>query len=567
MKTLVSTILLFLFFVANTLCANAQETTYEYKYWVVFTDKSSSNFTIENPEAFLSQRAINRRDRQNISVGVQDLPVSNDYVQSVLDVGDELRYLHTSKWFNALTVAFTDTAYFLPSNHPILLQIAALPFVEKTILLSVFEQNVGKTQVDKFYQEEQTEETERFFANGFRQINMLNGDLLHLNGFDGEGKLIAVMDSGFPNVNSLPAFQHLFDENRFLGGFDMVEQDGDLFNNPSSHGARVLSTMAASLPGEFVGTAPKASYMLFITEAPGEQRIEEINWIIAAERADSAGADILSTSLGYADFFTPDLFDYSIEDNDGNTAYITQGADIAASKGILVVNSAGNEGNGNWRFITPPSDADSVLSVGAVNTNENYVSFSSVGPSFDGRVKPEVVAMGQETVLINSTTGNIETSNGTSFSAPIIAGMAASLWEAVPNASAWEIRQAIIDCASLKDAPTNELGYGLPDFKKAIESLIDIDLFEGNTPELTLFPNPFKEELNLFYQANKTEDLVFSVYDSTGKLMNSFTQSVVSNGLYKMPFTTLENVESGIYFVALTSENGEVVVEKVIKVQ
>lgn len=551
-----------LFFCFSTsLCA---QTLYEYKYWVIFEDKVGTPFSVDQPNAFLSERAIERRLRQNIPITNQDLPVSPSYIKNIEDLAYTVG--ETSRWFNALSITFSDTMEVPNADHPLLQTLLSLDFVKEVKLLSTLSTESGKTQENKFETEESLilseslilgEESEAYFAESVDQILMLNGDVLHLNGYDGDGILIAVFDSGFSQMEEREAYHHIFNTDRFKGGFDLVEMDGDVFNNSSTHGGLVFSAMAGRIPGSYVGTAPNADYMLFITEATAyEQRIEEVNWVRAAEIADSSGADIITTSLAYADFFSPDVFDYSHEDLDGNTAIITRAADMAASKGILVVASAGNEGNDTWGFSAFPGDADSILSVGSVTIDEEYSAFSSFGPTTDGRVKPEVVAMGSGTSLINPRTGDILNSSGTSFSAPIIAGMAASLWESKPNTSAWDLRQVILESAAQYANPDDLLGYGLPNFQLAFEQLNERELYFGDET-FWVYPNPFESILTVFYRANFTGELGIHIFDSGGRGLIQKKLSVLDNGFYTIPLNkSFAAFPSGIYFVQLTTPDG-----------
>jgi subtilisin family serine protease len=263
------------------------------------------------------------------------------------------------------------------------------------------------------------------------QVSMIGADIMHQQGFTGKGMSIAVFDSGFRNAHLLPAFRHVFTSNRILATYDFVNKEESVYED-DEHGLRVFSAMAAYVPGQIIGTAYEAEYLLFRTEdASSEFRIEEINWLLAAEYADSAGVDVINSSLGYNYFSNPGM-NYSRADMDGNTALVTRAADMAAATGMLVVVSAGNEGDDPWQTVAAPADADSVLSVGAVDRDGLYATFSSRGPTADGRIKPEVVAQGRGTVL-SAASGNTVSSNGTSYSSPVLAGMATGFWQAYPH--------------------------------------------------------------------------------------------------------------------------------------
>jgi serine protease AprX len=396
-------ILLMLSFTIHTLDAQIAQLP---KYRVEFKDKHNTTYSINNPSSYLSPRAIQRRTNQGISIDSTDLPVNQHYIDSVIALGGTL--LTKSKWFNSITIAIDDTTK-IPD-------IQALPFVsdiERTYPPGGIKSGGNKRprliNTQEMHDEFQpyrhilpaAKQTQDMFSiktinygMGFNQANMIGIDYLHALGYTGDGIVIAVLDAGFLNVNTLPVFDSLRNSGRILGTYDFVNPGGDVYAQ-SSHGTMVLSTMAGNMPNDLVGTAPHASYWLLRTEdASTEFRIEEDNWISGAELADSAGADVLNTSLGYTEFYDPAM-DYTYADMDGNTARITRGANMASSKGMFCVNSAGNSGNSPWKYIGAPADGFDILAVGAVNSNGTLASFSSHGPSYDGRVKPNVTAQGQ----------------------------------------------------------------------------------------------------------------------------------------------------------------------------
>ena len=520
----------------------------EYKYWIMLSDKDGTAFNADNPSAFLSDKAIERRTKQNIEITTQDLPINADYVSQIKNLDEKISVLHTSKWFNAVTISFED------STTAILEDLIALDFITDTLLLA--NELTGKTAQNKFESEEDgiavTSFDEAHYGATFHQTDMLNGTSLHNNGYTGEGIIICVLDNGFRGIDTLEAYQHMFNEGRFLGGWDVVNLDDDVFGS-GSHGTRVLSTMAAFLPDVFVGTAPDASYFLAITEAPAEQRIEEINWIVAAEFADSLGADILTTSLGYSNF-DGTVFDYTYEDMNGDNTFITRGADIAASKGMLVINSAGNAGNDDWLYITAPGDGDSVLTVGAVLADSTLADFSSHGPSFDGRIKPDVMAQGDSTALIFSS-GDIIYQNGTSFSAPIIAGMSACLWQSNPDATAIEIREATIESASQYATPDSLFGYGIPNYEIAHLLINDNTALVHNPLEVMAFPNPFYNDLEVFFWSEHSGDLQLQLVDVNGRTLLTSTEIVKEGKMNRFHIDALANYPKGIYLLRLTIAN------------
>jgi serine protease AprX len=464
MKT-ITTLFLVLIFSGMTWAQVAPD-----KYQVRFTDRDNSPYSIQNPEQFLTQKAIDRRTAHGIAIEENDLPVNPSYIQAVANTGAVI--LTVSKWMNSVTVQTSDPSVVTVINQ--------LPFV-----LSISKGNLnplppGKESIKPFFDNETYGELLKDsngdgiksgltynYGNAFNQISMLNGIALHDSGYDGAGMSIAVLDAGFLNTNTLSAFTYLWSNNKILGYKDFVNPQNPNIFGSHSHGTSVLSTMGANLPGQMVGTAPQADYWLLRSEdAPTEYLIEELNWVSAAEFADSVGADIINSSLGYTTFDDPSQ-DHTYQDMDGNTTPITIAADMAVSKGMIVVNSAGNSGNSSWYYIGAPADGDSVFSIGAVNASGNYVSFSSKGPTYDGRTKPDVVAQGSGTTVINAFTGNVSTGSGTSFSSPITAGMVACLWQAHPNRRNTEVVEAIRQSGSQAASPDQFMGFGIPDYLAA----------------------------------------------------------------------------------------------------
>lgn len=468
------------------------------KYWVRFTDKNNSPFSTENPAAFLSQKAIDRRLVQGIPILENDLPVNPSYITAIANTGATI--LNRSKWFNSVTV--------LTSDPSVIAAINALPYV-----LSV--DNAGNGQQDKksvkpFFENESISDISKEnmvkgitsgqgydYGQAFNQINMLNGIALHDLGFDGSGMTIAILDAGFLNANTIAAFDSLWINNQILGYKDFVSPLSPNIFGSHSHGTSVLSTMGANLPTQMVGTAPKADYWLLRSEdGPTEYLIEELNWASAAEFADSVGADVINSSLGYTTFDDPTQ-NHTYADMDGNTTPITIAADLAVSKGMIVVNSAGNDGGNSWHYVGAPADGNDVFTIGAVTSSGNYASFSSTGPTYDGRIKPNVVAQGQSSTIISAYSGNVSSGSGTSFSSPITAGMVTCLWQAYPNKSNSEIMGAIQQSATQANAPDSLLGFGIPDYFLAYTNLnnvttLDVKVFlEGpfNGTDMNTFIN------------------------------------------------------------------------------
>ena len=515
-------------------------------YWVQFKDKNNSPYSIDNPEAFLSPRALQRRANLGIAIDEYDIPVNPQYLQAVADCGAEL--LNPSKWLNGVSVHVTDPSVMEAIN--------ALEFV--TAVRNCPNNPEAQKIKERWLSErlkplEVSRNSRGFYGGGTTQITQINGQALHDSGYMGEGVVIAVLDGGFVGTNYHPAFDNMREEGRLLGTRDFVYGSTSVYSQ-SSHGTSCLSTMAAYLPNTFVGTAPKASYYLLHTEdVPNENIVEEYNWVSGAEYADSLGVDVCSTSLGYIDFDMSE-WDHPQSHFDGHTAPSSIGAEIAVSRGMICTNSAGNEGMSWEDYICTlgmPADAEHVLTVGAVNGDGRRASFSSVGPTYDGRIKPDVMAMGQDTYVASSD-GDYYTGSGTSFANPIMAGAVACLRQARPYASVQEICDAVRACSSRANDPDNRYGYGIPDFSHALE-LLSVEDPTGNTPEhfISVYPNPVQGELHVLL--NDVHKAELSVYDIMGHLLYTYS----FNGLNH---TTLERylntLSEGVYFINAVSESG-----------
>ena len=547
----------------------AQVTAGPKKYWITFKDKSNSPYSINTPEQFLSEAALKRRQLQNIPIKENDLPVNQLYVDQIQNSG--VQVISRSKWFNAITIQVEDSSILSTINN--------LPFVNGYSQVARLK---AKTAADDFMADlrrvaEATEAKQRkanttqtksaansgIYGAANVQIEMIGGSKLHEMGFTGKGMTIAVLDAGFYNVDQINHFDSLRQSGRLLGTKDFVQGGTQVFED-NSHGMSVLSTMAANTPGEIVGTAPQANYWLLRTEeAATEFIIEEYNWVAGAEFADSVGAWIINSSLGYTRF-DDTLTSHTYNQLDGNTTPITIGADLAASKGILVINSAGNSGGDAWRFIGAPADGDSVLTIGAVNSERAYASFSSRGPSVDGRIKPNVCAMGQQSVLVVSS-GEVALSNGTSFSSPILAGMAACLWQAHPTASAMEIFKAIEQSADQYENPDDMKGFGIPDFMEAHSILARTQLNQTTSDSIVnVFPNPFIEGLSLEFFSTTEQEITVTVHKLSGKRVYEEKIKVYPFVNNLIQLEKLKKVSSGTYTVSVN--NGKnVFVKRIIK--
>jgi serine protease AprX len=481
-------------------------------YWVGFTDKANSPWALSNPGEYLSQRALERRKNQSIPVDSLDLPVNPEYINQILQRGATL--VHSSKWLNGITVKTQDANFSE--------RILSLPFVKEVQLTKrafSLKSAVNKFE-EPFVHGGNLEIDTMLYGLSVHQVGQLNGQFLHNQNFKGQGMQIAVLDAGFYRVDHFPAFDSLWMNGQILGTRDFV--GGNHVFEGHFHGMSVLSTMGGNIPGQLIGSAPKASYWLIRSEdVNSEFLIEEDNWVAAAEFADSAGVDIINSSLGYFRFDDSEM-NHTYADMDGNTTRVTRGANIAASRGMLVFSSAGNEGreNNSWKYIIAPSDGDNVIAVGAVNKDGIPAPFSSYGPASDGDVKPNVTAIGWNTIMQRSN-GTIGAGNGTSFSSPVMAGAAACLWQANPQATAFQIKKAIEQSAHLYLNPDSVMGYGIPDLKFADKIL------KSGMPERWItdaiwlvYPNPAHDYLVLQKRTGNFNGKVqIAFYTLEGKLI------------------------------------------------
>lgn len=436
-----------------------------YYFYVQLKDKNDSPFSLSNPDEFLSQRAIERRTYYNVPIDSTDFPVNPQYIKQISDLGIHVHC--TTKWLNGATILVKDTA--------VIASVRMLPFVK-------FAQYTGITNENPVIPTPQSKIKNTDFDYGIAaaQINQMNGRVLHQNGFSGENIHVAVIDAGFNGVDTNPAFQALRDENRLLDTKDFVNPQSNIYAE-DGHGALVLSTMAAEVNGTFVGTAPKASYLLIRTEAVnGEYPCEPDFWVSGIEYADSAGVDLATTSLGYTTFDDAAM-NYTYAQLDGKTIRASIAANMAYKKGILLLNSAGNEGNKSWKYISVPADAEGVITVGSVTKDSIPSAFSSFGPAADGRIKPELCATGSSSALVN-TNGTTAYGNGTSFSAPILAGLTACYLQATkeknPAHTLSEIRNYLYQSGHIYQNPTTQMGYGIPDFSIVYDSLEKSSVFQ-----------------------------------------------------------------------------------------
>jgi hypothetical protein len=527
-----------LLFVFTTLVSFAQEDA-----WVYFNGKPESATFLDNPLTMLTQRSLDRRTAQNIALDLLDVPVHQPYIDQIENAAG-ISVMAKSKWYNAVHVRGSQSQ---------IEALSALSFVDHIRFanptLNIADRMVKTKSIKKVNKVFETA-ADFNYGNSANQIEMLNGHLLHQQDYTGTGKVIAVMDGGFPGVNTASAFARLRNNNLILGGYDYVNRNADFYTG-ISHGTLVLSTMGGYTDNQLVGTAPDAAYYLFITEdGNNEGPLEESLWVEAAEEADRLGVDIITTSLGYSNFDNPD-YSHTYEDMNGNSTFISQGVNYAFSRGIICVVSAGNEGNDDWHYITAPADAFNALAVGAVDADGDYAGFSSQGPSFDGRVKPDVAAQGQAAVGAN-TMGNTITANGTSFSGPIIAGMVASFWQAVPQMTNAQIMQFIKESASIYSNPDDEIGYGIPNFAEALEAALQTQIFD-HAKKFAIFPNPAGNSVNVVIPSGFA---ALTLYNTIG-------QKVLQQYVSETDVIALDHLNSGVYLYQIESngfsQNGKLI--------
>lgn len=514
------------------------------KHFVYFKDKANSAYSIDKPTEFLSERAIQRRTRYNIPVIERDLPVNRHYVQGLETAGAKVIY--PSKWFNGALVECSDSTFS---------KIKELPFVAYAERLAMRDAAPG--QVGRLLASTQAVGGVDSFSYGSAelQLKMLGADVMHQSGYRGEGMVIAVLDAGFYKVNELAPFKHLYEQGKVLGTYDFVDKEDAVYED-NTHGLGVLSCIAAYQPGQIVGTAFNANFYLFRTEdASQEYRVEELFWVVAAERADSLGVDVINSSLGYSNFDDPNL-DYLLGDLNGRTAMISRASTMAAATGMLVVNSAGNSGDKkDWnRMITFPADADSILSVGAVDPMGKHARFSSRGPTIDGRIKPDVVSMGALTAVVQAD-GQVKRGFGTSYAAPLVCGFVAGLWQAHPELNNMQLIELIRQSSSLAGNPNDSLGYGIPNFEAAHQlanSWKQVDT--SNSLSMELFPQQVKKErLTLQLRNFEAGPLTIRVTDINGEVVaEELIDPVKEENQLNLKTKRLKR---GVYYVHVSSGN------------
>ncbi len=553
-----------------SISVEAQQVTM--RFMVSFIDKAGTPYQVTYPEAFLSQRAIDRRTKFKIDITDTDLPVSPAYLDTLTSMG--IKVVGTSKWLNAALIEVYDS---LPA-----MDLLNLPFVNDIDLL--YYMIAGSKKQNQFNSMKSISDelslvnllsgqsVSSFGSSGinygiaFAQANMLGASYLHTLGFRGDSVQIAVLDAGFISADTLPVFDSLHNNNRILSTRNIVKPDQSVYSS-HEHGTMVLSTMGGNIPGSIVGTAPEASYHLVLTEdAASEFPIEEFYWAMGAEYADSIGADMINSSLGYTTFWLSDL-DHTFASMDGKTTLSARAATFAAARGMLVVASAGNGGGSSWFIISSPGDADSIITVGAVNAAGQYAPFSSTGNTADNRIKPDVVAVGWNAAIADIGVGAIAPAtygNGTSFSSPIMCGAVACLWQANPDISSQKIIDAVRRSAHQYYFPDTLMGYGIPNLAIAHLMLGGQEIPNLNIDnKFMVVPNPFSDIMLLTFFASDTQKVNIRLFDITGKLIHEKEVQKIS-GMNAVAFDDLNRLSAGTYILRIVDGN-QVFTEKVIK--
>jgi serine protease AprX len=519
-----------------------------------FINKDTTVYKLSCPEAFFTQTALARKQKHGVKPDLYDIPVNWTYIDSLNAMGYHV--IGVSKWLNGALLE-THTMRSLDSIKNIGFIADACYLGTRNLMRSSREISIPDIEKQLAKLDKKVTGTNRltdsgYYGNATMQIKQLNLDTLHRLGFSGKGVHIAVFDAGFSNLEMINRYQRTFDKARFNGSRNFIDPSKSVYIT-DDHGFIVVSCMATYMPGIHVGASPEASYYLFVTEdAKVEIPAEEIFWAIAAEFSDSVGADIISSSLGYNEF-DEEFLNYTYRDLDGKTTFISKAAKLAVQKGMIVVTSAGNEGDKKWKYISAPSDVEEVIAVGGVDVMGRMAMFSSQGPTADKRVKPDVVATGEGTYTV-SPAGVVYRSNGTSYAAPLVSGMIACLLQAFPNTTPAQM-QAIIRLSSDRYyMADNHFGYGVPNSLLAFKMLealfdetpadkiIDFDLLGNKYFHLTVYcasPNQFR----------------WRVEDKMGKIMASGSQKVREAGVQRVQVVKKKKLPKGNYVLKVDTRD------------
>lgn len=511
--------------------------------FVFFKDKPNKAAFYSNPLSELSQKSLDRRTNLGITLSDQDAPIEPTYITNIQNLGFTVD--DYSKWLNGVAVNAT------PAQIQTLSQQSYVDHVESFVR----NPNGGKRKdkIEKFKEFSQESANRNALATfnygvGLAQIDQVNIRALHVAGFTGTGMTIAVIDTGFPSVNTGSAFKRLRDNGKIKGGYNFINKTDDIYNQSlNSHGTVCLGTIGGYLDNQFVGTAPDADFYLYASENAGiEIPEEQLYWIEAAEEADRKGVDVISTSLGYNEF-DDSRYDYVYADMNGKTSFIARGAQLATEKGIFVTFAAGNDGNNPWHFVATPADNEKVFTIGSVTAQGNSSSFSSYGPNADGVVKPDGVTRGSETFTVYNN--QVTQASGTSLANPLAAGGVACLLQSVSkNISREDIKTRLRQNASLYPNYNDQKGYGILNFYKTYQTLSVTDV---KKTQVKIYPNPAKNFINI-----STEKPIQSIeiYDVLGRLIKTETKNNIN----------VSQLAKGNYFLKIKTRDQELI-EKFIK--
>lgn len=530
-----------------------------FAFRVKFKDKNGT-LTFADSLQFLSPKALERRSKQGIGLDSSDLPVVQAYIDSVVTTASAARLHSVSKWFNQVVVITFDSSKAIA--------LSALPMVESVKLVARYNNGIFKTSssLDKFPEvqslQQKTTGTSADYGLSFQQVDMIDADCLHDLGFRGQNMDIAIFDVNFRYANTCTAYDSLQLQSRVKDVYNFARDTAFVYATsiPSSHGMNVLGCMAANIPGTYVGTAPSANYFLYITEdVLVEAPIEEDNWLMAAERADSLGVYLINSSLGYNAFDAPlSASSYTYAQLDGQTSLIVQAANKAVAKGIFVVNAQGNEGYSAWHYLLTPADGDSVYSVGSVDGSGIWAG-SGYGPTVDGQIKPDGCAMGKATALIGDNC-LVGAANGSSFAAPVMCGGIACLWQALPTLTAWQLRNVIRMSSDRYTNPNNTQGFGIPNLCTAYQIALGTSEVEHFDYLFALYPNPVVDGFTVRSYDATNRNIELDIYDIQGRKISHEKKSnvtqVYSNALQHQP--------TGEYILTITTDK-KVYTTKIIK--
>ena len=526
------TMLVFSFLFFLVINAYAQEDAL-----VFFLDKENVDAALQNPISILTQKAIDRKLMHNTPIDARDVPVNETYITTLKGIPG-ITVFAKSKWMNCV---------YVRGNLQDLDALEALDFVthleyaDKSLNLVPIP---GSSTKDKLSFENKANSIVYDYGAATNQVEMIAANYLHQQDFTGEGIDIAVLDSGFPGVLTNPAFDSILDQGRLLGTYNFISREESV-NTSSSHGSKTFSDIGGYLQNQFVGTAPGASFYLYVTEdVTQENPVEEAWWVEALERADSLGVRIVNTSLGYQDYDNP-AYTHSYQDLDGFTTIAARGANHAFDKGMLLLTSAGNDGQ-SFGFVATPADAPGCLSIGAVDQDGVYAGFSSYGPNASGLRKPDVMAQGVSAAVVDQN-GAVDFNSGTSFSSPIMAGAIASLWQSRPEVTNAQIMQIVRASAHLFENPTDLMGYGIPNFETAYNALqilgAQADFLEI---QFAMYPNPAQDVVSF--------SLPLGIEKATVLIFTSIGQRVLSSEISTYQNTIdISDINSGTYIVSVES--------------